>query len=405
MKVGIDLYNLAPEYTGGINTFSIGLVEGIHECKKNNIDLVLLCSENNYPYVNNIVGARDIKVHKLYRSDVSRCINRLLVYFSWATRVYKLRFWYEQLVRRKFNCVIEELVDVLIVPTVTLNFYGVRLPIILCIHDIQQEYYPNNFGMHERILRWAPYRLSADLASVVQVSSRFVENCLREKFSFTEHKCFLLAPEGVDQKRFSMREPGRIPKPFANGVPKKFVFYPAQIWRHKNHELLMYALAEYRASMGVEIACVLTGYDYGYWVEIEHIAEKLGLKHVYYLGRVEFLELVWLYKNCTVVLALGLHESSSLPLREGAAFGKPLLCADIEPNIEAKQYLYLNFFQKESSKSLANMLIDIHQNYDDFCKTALENINLVDSLSWKFIAQIYMDCIYKILKNGQNLIR
>jgi glycosyltransferase involved in cell wall biosynthesis len=165
----------------------------------------------------------------------------------------------------------------------------------------------------------------------------------------------------------------------------------------------MHALAIFRTRMGFEMPCILTGHDYGHWSNIEEMRAALRLDAVYYLGRVDFAELLWLYKHCDAVLALGLHESSSLPVREGASFGKPLICADILPNVESAEYLHINLFQQDSPEALADKLVALCQNQADIQRLATMNAGLVSSLSWTVIAPAYINRLTS--KNtGQSLV-
>lgn len=391
IRIGIDLYGYDPSYSGGVGTFARGLVEGLLDNNATGRELVLLASLKNEAMLNKQYRGRNIRIVRVALSPMARYVNRLIVYLSWGIREYRLRYWYELLFRKQVQRQIEAEVDALIVPTTTFNFYALQVPTILCIHDIQQEYHPENFTFHERILRWAPYRLSASLATTIQVSSKYIMNCLLEKFPFLSPDCFLMAREGVDAVRFSDKGVDQVPQALPDAGRKGFVFYPAQMWPHKNHSVLMHALALVRERLGYELPCVLTGYDYGHWSEIERLQASLGLESVFYLGRVDFPELLWLYKHCDAVLALGVHESSSLPVREGAAFGKPLICADIEPNIEASEYLHLNLFKKNQPESLAGLLMDLHDNIGDIQAVAEKNKTVINSLGWELIARQYID--------------
>lgn len=398
MRVGIDLYAVDPNYSGGVNTFTFGLVEGVIANINHDDILVLIVSKRNKDILTEkFRHHKQILIYCVTVSQVARYLNRVLIYLSWILREYRLRHWYDRFFRRRLNHKIDSLVDGLIVPTSTLNFYALKVPTILCIHDIQQEFHPENFTFHELILRWAPYRLSSSRATTIQVSSQYIKDCLLEKFSFLSPQRLLLAPEGVDLTRFSSLTPDQIPPTLPESVRKCFVFYPAQIWPHKNHSLLMDALASFRNRMGFEMPCVLTGTDYGYWHEIEQLRNMHGLKLVYYLGRVDFPVLLWLYKNCAAVLALGLHESSSLPVREGAAFGKPLICADIEPNVEASRFLKINLFSQNSPDQLMSLLISLFDPISDISIISKQNINLVKKLRWDFITKLYITKIIEFL--------
>ncbi len=391
MRVGVDLYAFSPVSSDGVSTFSLGLVEGLITSTPPDGQVVLLVSQTNEQFFRKLFGGRGVQIFRVPVSRFARYFNRIIWMLSWLVREYRLRYWYELWFRRDLSRLIEAEVDALIVPTTVFNFFALRVPTILCIHDIQHEYHPENFSLHQRMLRWASYRVSCARATAIQVSSRYIQDCLLEKFAFIEHDRFFIAPEGVDSNRFSVDNEDQIPQRMPVTFSKGFVFYPAQIWKHKNHVLLMHALATFRARMGFEMPCILTGHDHGYWPEVERARSALALRSVFYLGRVEFAELLWLYKNCAAVLALGLHESSSLPVREGAAFGKPLLCADILPNIESAESLYLSLFRRDSPDALAELLVMVHDDTGNIREASVQNKAAVAALRWHVIAQKYVD--------------
>lgn len=391
MRVGVDLYAFNPASSDGVRTFTLGLVDGLLANTLPSRQLILLVSQANETFFQKLFVERNVQIFRVPVPRFARYFNRIIWILSWLTRDYRLRYWYEKYFRRGLIRQIEAEVDGLIVPTTVFNFFALRVPTILCIHDIQHEYHPENFSLHQRMLRWASYRLSCARATAIQVSSLYVQGCLLEKFTFLARHKFLLAPEGVDTNRFSDMAEDRIPQELPPPSREGFVLYPAQIWKHKNHALLMHALVAFRARMGFEIPCVLTGQDYGYWPEVEKIRSALELHSVFYLGRVEFAELLWLYKHCSAVLALGLHESSSLPVREGAAFGKPLLCADIPPNVESAEYLHLHLFRQDSPEALADLLVTVHEGTDNIRETSAQNKAAIAALRWSVIAQKYVD--------------
>ncbi len=391
MRVGVDLYAFNPASSDGVSTFTLGLVNGLLANSLPSSPLVLLVSKANETFFRELFIGRNVLIFRVPVPRFARYLNRIIWILSWLAREYRLRYWYEQWFRRGLIRLIEAEVDALIVPTTVFNFFALSVPNILCIHDIQHEYHPENFSLHQRMLRWASYRLSCARATAIQVSSQYIQDCLLEKFTFLAQHQFLVAPEGVDTNRFSDMAEDRIPQVLPAASRQGFVFYPAQIWKHKNHALLMHALATFRAQMGFEIPCVLTGHDYGYWPEVEKLRSELALRSVHYLGRVEFAELLWLYKHCSAVLALGLHESSSLPVREGAAFGKPLLCADILPNVESAEYLHLQLFRQDSPEALADLLVAVHEGTGNIREASAQNKAAIAALRWHVIAKKYIE--------------
>jgi glycosyltransferase involved in cell wall biosynthesis len=267
------------------------------------------------------------------------------------------------------------------------------------MHDIQQEYYPEFFSFRERVSRWASYRLSCWAATSIQVSSLFVKECIIEKFPFVIPDKIFVAYEGVDFEKFSFQKKTERPSAIDLIQDVNFIFYPAQLWLHKNHMMLFDALALFRDENGRELPCVLTGQNYGNWNKLQIRVNELKLKQVFYLGRVSFEQLLWLYQNCSAVLALGLHESSSLPVREGAVFGKPLICSNIPPNIEAQEFLSLILVDCYNPRYLAEQFHKVVNGMDDIKEGSFQNIDRVRVFDWNLIAKKYLAIIRYYLPN------
>lgn len=396
VRLGVDFSSLEPSSQDGVTTFSFGIVEGLLESLGNHEELVILASPKNESYFRERYSSSPVTILVIKNNIYARCINRMIWILSWVVHEFRLRYWYECIFRDKQSSLIEDSVDALIVPTTVLNYYALKIPSILCIHDIQQEYFPENFTFHQRLLRWPSYRLSCSRASLIQVSSLFIRDCLIEKFPFLLPEKLFIAPEGVNEKYFSLNALISKPNIPDNISLNRFIFYPAQLWRHKNHRLLLFALTKYKEHYGEEIICILTGHDFGQLSEIKGLCSGLGLAKVVYLGRVQFPELLWLYKNCSAVLALGLHESSSLPVREGAAFGRPIICVDIPPNVETSLSLYLTLVDQMNPSSLENALRELYVDGRVMIELAKKNVDLVKIFYWSKIVNIYREKITQL---------
>jgi len=398
MKIGVDLCDLDPAYTGGINSFAFGLVAGLLAVRQRGDQLVLLVTDRNETFLHREFATSGVVFLKLRLGYLARHIDRLFVLASWAIGNFKLRYWYDRTVRARTMQEIDKAVDVLVVPLSVLRFYGMRVPSLLSIHDIQQEYYPEFFSLRDRIRRWAPYRLSAWRAATVQASSHYIKECLIEKFSFMTESKIVVIPEGVDRQRVSLEAVDEMPSELKDLGGQDFVFYVAQIWPHKNHALLIDALARVRDETGTELPCVLTGHDYGHWAGMRDRIGALGLLQVRYLGRVRFSQLLWLYRNCRAVLALGMHESSSLPVREGAVFGKVLIATDIPPNREVQDHLKVTLVRGADGGDLATALIGLRQNLGGIVEVGAQNATLIRRFDWKAIAGDYYRVVSQMVQ-------
>ena len=403
MRIGIDLTKLDRDYVGGVATFADGLTNGLIRSSSASDEIVVFGTSKNEKDLLARFSAPRVSVVKLYEWRGHRYLTGLLSYAGLAFGTFKFPYFYDRLFRSTVSGKIDCLVDFLIVPTTTLGLTSCRAPTILCVHDIQQEFHPEYFSLRERLSRWGRYRLSCWAASAVQASSHFVKNCLLEKFKFLSPEKIFVSAEGVDFSKFRLGA-DRQPPQMAEAIdPKNFLFYPAQLWPHKNHLLLIEALALFRDRNGYEISCILTGEDCGMGVAIAAEISRKKLSKIRYLGKVPFLELLWLYHHCRAVLALGLHESSSLPLREGAVFGKPLICSDIAPNKELAETLFLMMFSSRDAMNLTKS-IELLNSDDDGFRKSKANEEAVKCFNWDRIAKDYI-CVGQRLVAERGFVR
>ncbi|MCU0440321.1 MAG: glycosyltransferase family 4 protein [Raineya sp.] len=110
---------------------------------------------------------------------------------------------------------------------------------------------------------------------------------------------------------------------------KKFIFYPAQFWGHKNHYTLLHALDILRKKYDVEMKLVFTGSDKGNWRYIEKNIENLKLeKNILNLGFVSTKEIKILYETALALVMPTLYDPTSIPVMEAMYSGCPIICSE-----------------------------------------------------------------------------
>jgi glycosyltransferase involved in cell wall biosynthesis len=397
MKLGIDLTALNSSYSGGVATFALGLTGGLIRSISDSDRIVLFATRKNRDDLAKSFQAPNLSIVEINRQPLHSYAKALLEFLGYALNTFKLPYLYERLFRSARAAMVANAVDILIVPTSTLGLPCGRSPIILCVHDIQHEYHPEFFSFRERVMRWGRYRFSCWAASAVQASSQFVKDCLLEKFAFMHPDKIFIAPEGIDLERFSTSTSTNPPRGTQEILPGTFLFYPAQLWPHKNHLLLIAALAAFRDQNGFEVPCLFTGEDFGMLKPIREAIDQFGLSKTRYLGKIPFSGMLWLYANCRAVLALGVHESGSLPLKEGAVFGKPLICSDIPPNRELQRTLFLVPFTVGSVTDLCSK-IELLMRDESIFQSSLDNSSRVLDFSWERITKEYIAVAYSLTK-------
>ncbi|MEA2493354.1 MAG: hypothetical protein QOJ29_1265 [Thermoleophilaceae bacterium] len=182
------------------------------------------------------------------------------------------------------------------------------VPTIVSLLDVQHHELPHLFSPLERRLRAWAYDDAAREADLVVTISEHSRRTIAERLGIDLERIVAI-PLGVDHTRFTPEGPS------ADGVPQRYVFYPANMWPHKNHERMLDAFARAEDD---DLWLVLTGQPYG--------NEKLldGRERVLHLGHVSAAEIVGLYRGALGLVFPSLFEGFGLPVLEAMACGCPV---------------------------------------------------------------------------------
>ena len=174
---------------------------------------------------------------------------------------------------------------------------------------------------------------------------------------------------------------------------KKFIFYPAQFWEHKNHQLILNTIKLLKTNKVNNISFIFSGANEGIFSKINKIVkeEKLG-DYVNFIGKINELELIAIYKYCNYVIMPTFIGRCSLPLLESLYFKKIIF---YNKDILDKSFLkYVIGVDPNDSK---DCFIKIKKNIK---KRQVQNLNGVyEKLCSK---KKFLDNYKKLLKNIEN---
>jgi glycosyltransferase involved in cell wall biosynthesis len=112
-------------------------------------------------------------------------------------------------------------------------------------------------------------------------------------------------------------------------LPKKYVYYPAQFWPHKNHKRLLEAV-RIVASSHPDIALVLTGAKRHAFKDIRAAASTLGIsERVTFVGHVPDPDVRGFYERARALVMPTFFGPTNIPPLEANALGCPVLVSDI----------------------------------------------------------------------------
>jgi glycosyltransferase involved in cell wall biosynthesis len=393
MRVGVNCLQIDPSYAGGVNTYTFGLLDGF-------------AKQGNGGRFQLYVHAGNQHLFERYRSQIGWKVvvvnDPLLPMKKTISRAALLasdRSFYKRTSDFLFGRIQREMEadsDILYTPTATLQSFNNRKPTVLSMHDIQHVHYPEFFSWARRLSRRITYNLSASHATGLQASSEFIKQDLLAHFRNLAPQQIAVIPEGVNTATFSSLAKADSELSRYN-LPDRFLFYPAQLWPHKNHITVLRALKEIETLHTVRIPLVLTGFAYSGAPAILKFIRQHSMDYVVYLGKVPFENLVGLYQRATYLITAVLYESSSLPVLEAAAAGTPIIASRTPPNIELARILQLNLFSPLGVDELARLIYSLWNDKKTCELQIAHNRRHIEMYSWENAAQKYLDFFEAVL--------
>lgn len=186
----------------------------------------------------------------------------------------------------------------------------------------------------------------------------------------------------------------------------KFFLLPNQFWAHKNHEVVVRALALAK-SAGQSITVLMTGNakDYRlkgtpYIDELKSKIKKLGVeKEVRIIGLINYNDLLALMRHCVGFINPSRFEGWSSSVEESKSVGKPILLSRIPVHIEQAPILG-KYFECDDAEALNKLMIELwaQHEYLDYSVKAQEATDDLQYRTEKFGMQ-YLNLIKRVV-NG-----
>ena len=372
LRVGIDLTNFKKEYRGGINSFALGLLKSL---EKEKVKLIIFTNKNSKIFLEKIFTKSEFIIFS--KSKI------FYLFFQFIFMVFndKKNFLHvENLYYKNLKKIIENTCDIYYCPLSYLRPYNLNIPTLSSIHDLQHLHYPEYFNFLQTRYRNFSFEETIKKSTIIQASSNFIKKDILTFYKKINKKKIKIIQEGVSSD-FSFKRK-KIYK-------KKYIFFPAQLWQHKNHLVVLNAIKTLKYKHNLKIKIILVGEKFKSSKNIVNfILENKDLK-INYLGKVNFKKLLKLYENSKFLISPAIYESSSIPILEACKIGVPVICSNSPPNKELGKQLKLNFFKTDSSIDLANLIRKLWKKHSLLNKQINNNKKSIKKFDWNNIAKKY----------------
>jgi glycosyltransferase involved in cell wall biosynthesis len=205
------------------------------------------------------------------------------------------------------------------------------------VHDLMHRRHPEfpEFGGDELAHREYLFRNGIAEALVVLVDSEAGKEDVLEFYGdlIASDRIAILPFLPAAPRAVKLEDRARVRRAYR--LPERYLFYPAQFWPHKNHRLLVEALAELERSDGIEADLVLVGSKLGEvrernYADLLARAQALGVEsRIHHLGYVPAEDMSALYAEAVALVMPTFFGPTNIPVVEAWALDCPVITSDI----------------------------------------------------------------------------
>ncbi|NIA02441.1 MAG: glycosyltransferase [Nitrospirae bacterium] len=237
-------------------------------------------------------------------------------------------------------------VDLLFCPF-TAPFYACpEIPFVSVIYDLQHKTYPQFFSPEECVHREKNFSNACLGAERIICISDYVRSTvINNGQSSAEHvhTVYIRLASRIQKQVNSKKQQWIRDLGLELGT---FLLFPANMWPHKNHQMLLTAFGMYLArNRKTNLKLVFTGSSCPWMEYLKNAAKRMSLsQHVVFAKYLTNEEFEGIIHGCKAVIFPSLYEGFGMPVIEAMALGKPILCSNITslPEIAKEAALYFD---------------------------------------------------------------
>jgi glycosyltransferase involved in cell wall biosynthesis len=309
------------DVTGGF-IYARNLLDNLFEIDKHNKYIIFL-NKSNFSYFK--------KRYEKYSNvsftviDIRRDImlNNLRDISKFLSKIKKDDEKREEIIRREIQVYINKKnIDMLFFPSGIIYPKGLtNIKTISTIYDLQHEYYPENFFFFLVSFKRKEYEYMAQNSDYIIAISNYTKQSIVDKYNINLDKISVIYLDAIKLKENAYENEIKL--------PEEFIFYPAALWPHKNHKLLVEVLNDLKNKFQ-NLHIVFTGITKKKKLkeEIDILINKYNLSDkVLFLGFVSDETLNFIYKKAKILVFPSSFEGFGIPIIEAFINKLPVIAA------------------------------------------------------------------------------
>ena len=318
MKKNIGILTFYPMHGGGIFQYIQSMVDALAADKSNRYIIFADTDDSRF-------DGYGLEVRKLSPSNRST-LNQTII-FSQLLLGMRQPFFLRDDEKQVYADI-----DLFISPATSVYPHVfLKKPFIFTLHDMQEKYYPHAFSRTERFKRELRNQALTRAAKAVICESNYVKQDIMNFLGASGDKVAVIQsppPEFLRSYEAKPENFAAVQRKYA--LPKRYIFYPAQCWFHKNHLKLVEAFNIIVNDTDEDVTLILSGSQQDYYPQLMAKIQALNLGHrVKHLGYIDYEDIPYLYKMAQMLVMPTLFESVSIPIYEAFALGVPVCCSNV----------------------------------------------------------------------------
>jgi len=362
------------DYSGGGLYYLNSLIYGLN--KYTNFEIVVYYSDKNYEkYIFKSERIKWVKI-KRHNSFIHRILNIIQVILKKKIVKYE---WNEKQYGKKPDLIISQ--------ESLFGFY-MEVKFIGFIGDIMYKYYPSleEYSYKKRFVRNLSTETIIKKSLKVAVDSELASNDISKHFKCKKSKLKIIplcAPPHFQDLKVDINQINKDSFLEKYSLFKKYLFYPAQFWEHKNHINLLLSMKKV-IEKGFQISLVLVGSkNWPFYEKIDEKIKSLFLsEYVKTFGYVDDNEIINFYQYSRALIYPSFADYTGIPIVEAMMLGKPIIASNTFAIPEQVGDCGI-FFDPNNINMMADKIIELISDDELHKKLSINSFNRSKIFSMK----------------------
>jgi len=330
---------------GGAKVFVLELLRMLAGMKPETM-FILLTRESAYeelafldrPNMRRVVALTDLPAQSNRTLQLENCTSLSEYFVNFAE--YTGKVWKRSLLKRENKRVppskatLRELgVDLLFCPFTSLHTAEQNIPTVCTLYDLQYKTYPEFFDAEEVAHRDRVFMNACSHATLLTAISEYTRLSAIAHGNLDPARIRTISLRMANRFLLTCSHDKRTHKNVLARLgltAQKYILYPANFWKHKNHEILLQAF--YQAcgnGIPLDIKLVCTGTPGDRQRLLIETAQSLGIgNRVIFPGYLSSHELGVVLLHSSGLIFPSLYEGFGLPIIEAMSTGIPVACSN-----------------------------------------------------------------------------